>query len=102
LFVAFFLGAPAGAHALISYNGADFTQDYEGQSRIRTCDRESDSTGVKGVYERYNGTTGSVLDDDGNNGICAHEGSGGSYIRGHRTCEAPEWRPDSCGNWQRY
>ncbi|KAB8164652.1 hypothetical protein FH609_018250 [Streptomyces sp. 3MP-14] len=72
------------------------------RKRIRTCDNEADSTGVKGVYELTNGERDSVRDDDGANGICAHEGSGGRTISGHQTCETPDLWPDNCGNWQRY
>ncbi|WP_431780940.1 hypothetical protein [Streptomyces chumphonensis] len=93
--------APTAASALASYNGSDYSYDFNSRTDIKTCDKESDSTGVKAVYEYGSSGSGSVKDGDGNNGVCAQEGSPGK-ITGHKTCETPNFWPDSCGNWQRY
>lgn len=97
-----FFGAPIGASALTSWNGSDYSRDFNGRKAMETCDRESDSTGVKAVYELRNGDEDSVRDDDGANKVCAQEGSGNRLITGHKTCETPDLWPDPCGNWQRY
>ncbi|SFD62914.1 hypothetical protein [Streptomyces aidingensis] len=101
---ALFVSAPTAAHALYSYNGADYSYDFNNRNDIETCDKESDSTGVKAVYEYgSNNDTDSVKDGDGNNDHCAREGAPGTNkINGHKTCETPNFWPDSCGNWQRY
>lgn len=98
------LASSVGTHAAVavkSYQGADYSYDYDSKHKMRTCDQESDSTPVKGVYERENGSRGDVKDADGNNGVC---GSGyvgdGHWVERHKTCEyRPLW-PDECGNWQ--
>lgn len=91
------------AAAATSYNGSDYSYDYNTKQNLRTCDQESDSTPVKGrADDDGNLTTDqTILDSDGNNGVCAsatitlYPGR----IWHHSTCEAPRFRPDPCGNW---
>lgn len=94
-------GSYGVADATTSYNGADYSFDAGSYRYLVTCDRESDSTPVKGWYDlnTSGGANGSVTDSDGNNGRCA-SGYAGGTIRRHRTCEAPRFWPDTCGNWQ--
>ncbi|MEU3046658.1 MULTISPECIES: hypothetical protein [unclassified Streptomyces] len=95
--------APTTASALWSYNGDDYSYDHNSRNNITTCDKESDQTGVKAVYEYGLGARDEVKDGDGNNGVCAGEGTPGPLlINGHQTCETPHFWPDSCGNWKRY
>lgn len=98
-FALLFFGAPATASAVVSYQGDDFSQDYNSRDRIRACDQESDETPVKGEYQLFGGGSGDVRDSDGNNGICAHEDPSSEITR-HQTCEYRSFWPDACGNWQ--
>jgi hypothetical protein len=94
-------GSYATAAASTSYQGSDYSQDYNAKQNIRNCDQESDSTATKGIYD-FNSSgdsNGNVSDQDGNNGVCASKATGGTIAR-HRTCEIPNWWPDECGNWQ--
>ena len=63
------LGAvPAtSAAAATSYNGSDYSYDYNTKQNLRTCDQESDSTPVKGrADDDGNLTTDqTILDSDG-------------------------------------
>lgn len=88
------------ASAATSYQGSDYSQDYNTRRYLRNCDRESDSTSTKGIYDfnSTGGANGSISDQDGNNGVCASRNAG-STINRHRTCETPNWWPDTCGNW---
>lgn len=89
------------ASAATSYQGSDYSQDYNSKHNMRNCDQESDSTATKGIYD-FNGSgdsNGNISDQDGNNGVCASKATGGTVNR-HRTCEIPNWWPDQCGNWQ--
>lgn len=91
------------AEAVKSYQGSDYSQDYNTRKYIETCDMESDSTPVKGIYEMNTGSSGDVKDADGNNGVCGSKNAAGTtsnYINRHKTCEYRSFWPDECGNWQ--
>lgn len=93
-------GSYVAASATTSYQGSDYSQDYNSKQNIRNCDQESDSTATKGIYD-FNSSgdsNGNISDQDGNNGVCASKATGGTIAR-HRTCEIPNWWPDECGNW---
>lgn len=96
------LGGSYGiASASYSYQGSDFSYDYNSRRYLANCDQESDETATKGIYD-FNSTgdgNGNISDQDGANGVCASKNTGGTIIR-HRTCEIPNWWPDQCGNWQ--
>lgn len=93
---------PAGAMAVSSYNGADYSTDLNGGHQIKTCDQESDSEQVHADGIFRNGVTkGSIARDaDGNNGRCATSGYDARVLRKHRTCEERDFAPDECGNWR--
>lgn len=88
------------AGAAFSYEGSDYSYDYNSKSYIATCDQESDSTPVKGEYDFNNsgGSDGNVKDSDGNNGSCASKNTNGVIVR-HKTCEYRSFWPDTCGSW---
>lgn len=93
-------GSYSAASAVYSYQGSDYSYDYNSRTYLRNCDQESDSTATKGIYD-FNSSgdsDGNVSDQDGNNGVCASKNTGGTINR-HRTCEIPNWWPDECGNW---
>lgn len=94
--------APGVANAVRSYQGSDYSEDYNTKKSIRTCDQESDSTPVKGVYDMNSGSDGDVKDSDGNNGVCGSKtvSTTSNYIMRHKTCEYRSFWPDECGNWQ--
>lgn len=91
------VGLSSGA---TSYQGQDYSQDYNARHYLRNCDRESDSISTKGIYDftSAGASNGNISDQDGNNGVCASKNTGGLIIR-HRTCENENWWPDQCGNW---
>ena len=97
------LSAPAVAGATYSYQGSDYSYDSSSRTKMTTCDKESDSTPVKGHYKRNNGSTGDVRDADGNNGVCgsgwANNANPSMYVVEHKTCEYRSFWPDECGNW---
>lgn len=96
------LGGSYGfADAATSYQGADYSYDWNGYYNLTNCDQEADSTATKGIYDfdLSGGSNGNVSDQDGANGVCASANTGGVIWR-HRTCEIPNWWPDECGNWQ--
>ena len=88
------------ANAAKSYNGADYSEDFN-DTYIRTCDEESDKTKVKSVVSRSkNGSAiDAARDTAGNNGVCGSANMGWSIYR-HRTCEYRSLWPDACGNWK--
>lgn len=93
-------GSYGAAGAVTSYQGSDYSQDYNSKKYLRNCDQEADSTSTKGIYD-FNSSgdsNGNVSDQDGANGVCASKNTG-STINRHRTCENPNWWPDTCGNW---
>lgn len=96
-----FVGSSATTSAIMSFHGDDYSYDYYAKVYIRACDMESDGNEVKGNYDFNNSgdPSGSVIDGDGNNGVCASKNTAGTIVR-HRTCEAINFWPDSCGNWQ--
>jgi hypothetical protein len=101
LTVTVFTGSYATAAASYSYQGSDYSYDYNSRHNLRNCDQEADSTSTKGIYD-FNSSgdsNGNVSDQDGANGVCASKATGGTIAR-HRTCENPNWWPDQCGNWQ--
>lgn len=88
------------AQGVTSYQGSDYSQDYNSKRYIRNCDREADSISTKGIYD-FNSTgdsNGNISDQDGANSNCASKNTGGTINR-HRTCENENWWPDVCGNW---
>lgn len=89
------------ASAVVSYQGDDFSRDYNSKQYLRNCDKESDSTATKGIWDftGAGGTDGSISDQDGNNDNCASANTGSTIYR-HQTCEIPNWWPDTCGNWE--
>lgn len=93
------LASATGALAVTSYNGSDYSYDYNNRTYMATCDRESDRTRVRGEWYTDTGSRGKVEDVDGSNGNCATARVNGSAAR-HRTCEYRDAWPDACGNWQ--
>jgi len=96
-----FAGSAATASAVTSYQGDDYSYDYNSKTYMKACDKESDGNEVKGNYDFNSSgdTNGSAIDSDGNNGVCGARNTGGTVAR-HRTCEAINFWPDNCGNWQ--
>lgn len=93
--------APAvAADAVNSYQGDDYSYDFNSRRQLRTCDRESDGKDVHGDYQRTNDAYGQVTDTDGANGNCADGVYYHLTIRRHRTCEEIDFWPDKCGNWE--
>jgi hypothetical protein len=101
LSIVIFVGSSATASAVVSWQGDDYSYDYNSRVYLKTCDMESDGNEVKGVYDSNNSgdPSGYVLDSDGNNGVCGSKNTGIIIVR-HRTCEAINFWPDNCGNWQ--
>ncbi len=101
LSVTLLAGSAASASAITSWQGDDYSYDYNSKTYIKACDKESDGNEVKGVYDFNNSgdSNGSALDSDGNNGVCGSKNTSGTIVR-HRTCEAINFWPDNCGSWQ--
>ena len=73
-----FAGSAATASAVYSYQGDDYSYDYNSKTYMRACDRESDGNEVKGNYD-FNGsgdTNGSAWDSDGNKALRVGVGMG--------------------------
>ncbi len=90
----------ADAHRYDSFNGDDISFNSDNHRDLSTCDRESDSTQTKGIWDLDfgGGGNGSVSDSDGNNGNCFAAQNVGD-IKRHQTCETPSFLPDQCGPW---
>jgi len=93
-------GSYTVAGAATSYHGSDYSTDYDGRMKLRTCDQESDSNIVKGgwSYTSNGGEDDSVTDGDGANGVCA-SAPATAGIEKHHTCEKNLFSWD-CDNWQ--
>lgn len=93
-------GSYTVAGAVRSEHGADYSEDYNSLRALRSCDRESDSNRVKGVYDfdTTGGGNGEIEDTDGSNGNCASTPTSESILR-HRTCETATFGWD-CDNYQ--
>lgn len=94
------VGAAGVATAITSYEGKDYSFNF-GLRHITACDKESDSTPVKGVYDDNNSGNGigDVKDSSGNDGRCASENTTRDIDR-HKTCEYRSFWPDACGSWR--
>lgn len=96
------LALPGVAVAVTSYNGSDYSTDYNGGHQIKTCDREADSEQVHSDGRFTNGSSWNVMarDADGANTACATSAYTSRVLSKHRTCEERDFAPDECGNWQ--
>ncbi|XVV08310.1 hypothetical protein ACQP2X_26050 [Actinoplanes sp. CA-131856] len=93
------LGAPVSALAATSTQGSNYSYDSGDVSyTMNTCDRESDSRHVYAEYQIGTGEWSSVTDGNGANNSCASRGTYPDILQ-HRTCEAIDFAPDSCGNY---
>jgi hypothetical protein len=93
------VAAPGTASALRSYQGNDFSEDYDNVHRVRICDNESDGNGAY-VRFRPRGTTSDSQFQDSNGSRAGCTGSayfGGIYR--HKACEDVSLRPDYCGQY---
>jgi hypothetical protein len=90
--------APSGALALRSYDGNDYSEDYDSVHRVRICDRETDSNGAY-VKFRPNGTTSDSRFEDANGSQAGCTGSAWfTGIYSHVACEEVNLAPDHCGS----
>lgn len=93
------LPIPGVAHAVRSYQGADYSEDFNAVTQVRICDNESDG---RGAYVNYQITgTGSLLREDDPTGGQRGCGETGrlSRIYKHHACESINLRPDACGSY---
>jgi len=96
--------APAiSAEATTSWQGDDYSFNYNDRQNLKTCDIEHDSHTVAGEGDvDGNLTQDSRVVDPSDGGACATRQMAWSpgKIFHHRTCEnIPVW-PDPCGGWQ--
>lgn len=97
------LGAPAalGAQGLFSYEGDDYSRDFNDIKNVRACDMEGDSHGVHADYQRQgSGTTQQVRDGNGANNGCENAGNSQNLITQHRAVEEINLSPDQFGPWR--
>lgn len=96
-----FVVVPGLAGAAKSYQGDDYSYDFNSYHQIASCDMESDNHGVHSDAKLSNGQTigrASVDSDGANNGSCGSSANLGIIIQ-HRTCEEINFWPDNCGSW---
>lgn len=102
--VALLTAAPttAGATAnLYSYQGSNYSKDFNGIQQVEACDGESDSQSVHADYQVIgSGTVQQVRDGDGNNGVCGLSGVYYKHIFAHRAVEEVAAYPDNFGPWR--
>ena len=96
-----FVIVPGMAGAAKSYQGDDWSQDFNNYRQMQTCDQESDGKDVHSDAELRSGTTvgRASVDTDGSGGSCGSSARFSSDIRRHRTCEDIDFWPDKCDNW---
>jgi hypothetical protein len=88
---------PAAAFGLRSYDGNDYSEDYNYAKQVRICDMESDSNGAYAKY-RPNGTTSDSRVDDSNGSQSGCTGTASfTHIYSHQACEDINLQPDHCG-----
>ena len=88
---------PSVAFGLRSYDGSDYSEDYDSVRRVRICDHETDSNGAYAKF-RPNGTTSDSRIDDANGSQAGCTGSAlFSRIYSHQACEDISLQPDHCG-----
>jgi hypothetical protein len=95
-------GSTAYATAgLTSYEGDDYSRDFNSIKNVKACDMESDSHGVHADYKRQgSGTVQQVRDGNGANNTCENAGNSTNLITQHRIVEEiPIW-DDQFGDWK--
>ena len=92
------LGAvvPASALALRSYDGDDYSEDYNSVSQVRICDNESDGNQAYAEYQRNgSGAVNRIYDGTGGEPGCSGTSTGPRIYR-HQACEDVTAWPDHC------
>jgi hypothetical protein len=85
-----------------SFQGDDWSIDYDSRTRMKTCDEEADSHKVHSDIKNQVGSQigNFSVDGDGANGVCGFGrfNDSHSWVTQHRTVES---RPlgDAFGNW---
>jgi len=93
---AIFALAPAVALGLRSYDGQDYSEDYNTVHNVRICDKESDGNGAYAKYQRNgSGSTDRVNDGNGSASGCGSTSYGNKIYR-HEACEDIAFYPDHC------
>jgi hypothetical protein len=88
---------PSAAFGLRSYDGSDYSEDYDAVHRVRICDNETDGNGAYAKF-RPNGTTSDSRIDDANGSQAGCTGSAYfSRIYSHQACEDISLLPDHWG-----
>jgi hypothetical protein len=97
LLAAIMLAVPSVAFALRSYDGDDYSEDWDSIRRVRICDNESDGNGAYTNYQTTgSGSTFRIEDQNGSSAGCT---SSGLHVRiyRHQACEDVAAWPDHCG-----
>lgn len=96
-----FVVLPGVAGAVKSYQGDDYSYDFNNYRQMASCDGESDGHDVHSDAKLANGTTvtRASVDTDGPGNSCGTSIYLPSDIVQHRTCEDIDFWPDKCGNW---
>lgn len=93
--------AASAATGLISYEGSDYSYDWNSITQVMVCDQESDSNGVHADYLVIgSGTNQQVRDGDGGRNACASTGVYSQKIYRHRAVEEVPLAPDQFGSWK--
>lgn len=88
-------------HPLFSYEGDDYSRDFNTMKNVRACDMESDSHGVHADYKRQgSGTVQQIRDGNGANNECEAPGTSSNLIVQHRIVEEINFYPDQFGEWK--
>lgn len=91
------------ASAVTSYQGDDYSYDYNQQKYLAVCDQEDDGNFAYTIYVLYYDSTDYRLEDyQGSGDPCETDGPMYSKIYGHKTCEDVPRLPDYCGEWAYY
>ena len=96
-----FVVVPGVAGAAKSYQGDDYSYDFNGYRQITTCDGEADGHDVHSDARLSGGITvgRASVDTDGPGNSCGSSVYLAANITQHRTCEDIDFWPDKCGNW---
>lgn len=97
------LGSQAAVadYPLFSYEGEDYSRDFNTMKNVRACDMEADSHGVHADYKRQgSGTIQQIRDGNGANNECEAPGISDNLIVQHRIVEEVNFHPDQLGPWK--
>lgn len=97
--------APAVAGAVTSYQGNDYSQDFESYTKMKVCDMETDGKKVHADVDLTDSYELRVEDGDGGGNACAYGGPWKTpenkvlHIQRHRTVESA-YLGDLLGDWE--